>query len=95
VDLTAHLLAQDVITSTNWIEVRKAQDPKRQFGVGPTAALAAVRKALPLGGKIGKPANEPDGATAYEFLKTVPVRSFYTSGPAQPAQPPVPVVGTR
>lgn len=95
VDLTTHLLAQDVITSTNWIELRRAQDPKRQFGAGPSAALAAVRKALPLGGKPGKPANEPDGATAYEFLKTTPVRSFYTSALAQPAQAPVPVVGGR
>jgi histidine ammonia-lyase len=43
VDLTTRLLALDIIVSSNWMEVRKAQDPSRRFGAAPTALLAGLR----------------------------------------------------
>lgn len=91
VDLTTHLLAQDLITSSNWIEVRKAQAAGRAFGTAPTAALAAIRTALPL----GQPLTRNPGETIYELIRSTPVRTFYTGGPAQPPASPVPVVGAR
>ena len=94
VDVTMHLLGQDLITSTNWIEVRKAQDAKRQFGVAPTAALAALRGVLPLNRGAGR-STRPDGMTAYEFMQNHPARSFYPAGPAQPPAAAVPVAGSR
>ncbi|WP_353228312.1 aromatic amino acid ammonia-lyase [Novosphingobium sp.] len=88
VDLTTHLLAQDIVTSTNWIEVRKVQNPARNFGAAPTAALAAVRVAVPL-----KPGTGPGaaGMAVYGLITTTPVTRFYPGGPVAPAAAPVPV----
>ena len=36
------------LTATLWLDVRKAQDPSRNFGDGPTAAWTAFRKIVPL-----------------------------------------------
>jgi histidine ammonia-lyase len=92
VDVSMHLLAQDLITATNWVEVRKAQDPARALGAAPTAALAALRKALPMS---DKPSERPTGMIVYDFMKDTPASTFYPAGPAQPAAMPVPVVAVR
>ncbi|PTQ12731.1 histidine ammonia-lyase [Sphingomonas oleivorans] len=90
VDVATHLLAQDIITASNWMEVRKAQDASRNFGNAPAAASAALRKALASGeGRL------PPGMRAYQFLKSMPASSFYPGGPAQPPAAPVPLVGKR
>lgn len=47
VDLSFHLLAQDLLTASYWMEVRKAQQPERKFGEAPAAALAALRQVIP------------------------------------------------
>lgn len=91
VDITMHLLAQDVLTSTNWIEVRKAQSPDRRFGTAPAAAMAALRKVVPAD-RGGVRLKQPDGQTAYEFMKATPARTFYPAGPTPPAAPLLPVV---
>ena len=44
VDLTMQLLAYDLLTATYWLDVRKAEDPKRNFAPAPTAAWVAFRK---------------------------------------------------
>lgn len=93
VDVATHLLAQDIIVSTNWMEVRRAQDPKRRFGAAPARALAAVRTALPLVADTGVRRN--DGMILYEFLKATPAAQFYPAGPVRPAPAPVPVVKMR
>jgi histidine ammonia-lyase len=82
VDLTTHLLAQDIIMSTNWMEVRKAQDPARAFGSAPTAALAAVRAIVPL-----QPGTSPGaaGAAVYRMITTTPVARYYPAGPRMPS----------
>lgn len=47
VDVSFHLAAQDVLTGTYWLELRRAQNPQRQFGTAVAAALAGVRKVVP------------------------------------------------
>jgi histidine ammonia-lyase len=81
VDLTAQLLAQDIVMSTNWMEVRKAQKPERNFGSAPTAALAAVRRVVPL-----EPGTSPGsaGAAVYQMITSTPVALFYSAGPSMP-----------
>lgn len=94
IDVTTHLLAQDMITSTNWIEIRKAQDGTRSFGTAPTAALAALRRVVPLQ-RSSVQERKSDGWRVYEFLKNTSAKAFYPAGPAAPVAPPVPVVGKR
>jgi histidine ammonia-lyase len=48
VSTTFDLLAHDLLTATLWLDVRKSQDPSRNFGDGPTAAWTAFRKIVPL-----------------------------------------------
>lgn len=86
VDVMRHLLAQDVITSTNWIEIRKAQDSGRVFGAPAQAALSDLRRILPfrmVAGNGGKVA----GQAVAEYLRTTPASRFYTSGPPMPLAP--------
>lgn len=81
VDLTTHLLAQDILMSTNWMEVRKAQAPARNFGAAPTAALAAVRAVVPLRHGTGPGAA---GMAIHDLITDTPVSAFYPGGPAAP-----------
>jgi histidine ammonia-lyase len=85
VDLTFHLLAQDLLSGSYWIEVRKAQDPARAFGPGPTAALAALRRVVPWQADPADRPQEPLGQTTYRFLKEHPVAQIYPAALAVPA----------
>ncbi len=82
VDLTAHLLALDMLTSSSWIEVRRAQVPDRRFGAAPAAALSALRRIVPL-----QPGTNPAaaGAAVHDLIVTTPLDRFYPGGPAIPA----------
>jgi histidine ammonia-lyase len=98
VDETMQLLAFDMITGSQWMDVRKAQDPTRMFGQAPTAAWSEFRKALPLQrtapngagespGQSGPPtpaASEPTATIAYRFLMQHPASTFYPNGAAMP-----------
>ena len=95
VNITRLLLAQDVITSTNWIEVRRAQDAQRNFGTAPTAAMTALRTIIPFNKAGGPRATSSPGERVAEFLRTTPARTFYAAGPKQPAAPPVPMAGGK
>jgi histidine ammonia-lyase len=74
------LLATDVVTGARWMDVRKAQDPARGFGPGPTAALAALRATVPLQPAPGQPA----ALAALAFIKATPAVSFMPAGPPAP-----------
>jgi histidine ammonia-lyase len=84
VDLTMQLLAYDLLTATYWLDVRKAEDPKRNFALAPTAAWLAFRKALPWQQDIDSRPDLPYGAVAYNFLKQTSASNFYTGGPVMP-----------
>ena len=93
VDVTMHLVAQDLLTNTFWMDIRKAQNPGRNFGAAPTAAQAAVRKIVPLNVERGTNPTRPYGMMIYDFMKKTPAETFITDGPAMPAAEPVPVAG--
>lgn len=50
VEATLHLLALDLTSGCDWIEVRQAQNPKRQFGLATLAACEATQSARDKGG---------------------------------------------
>ena len=81
VDVTAHLLAQDLLMSAKWMEVRRVQDPGRAFGPAPMSALAALRGAL---GARPPGAGVPAGQAVYDFMASHPARAFFPLGPAGP-----------
>ena len=85
VDLTLQLLAYDLLTGTYWLDVRKAEDPKRLFGPAPTAVWTAFRQRIPWQQEVDSRPDVPYGAVAYDFLKRTPAASFYPAGPPMPA----------
>jgi histidine ammonia-lyase len=85
VELTLHLVGQDFLVGTYWMDLRKIQDPSRQFGPAPTAALAAWRRITPWQADPQTRPEEPLGHVAYRFIKSNPVRIFYTGAIVVPA----------
>lgn len=85
VELTMQLLAYDLLTATYWLDVRKAEDPKRTFAPAPTAAWIAFRNVLPWQQEVDNRPDVPYGAVAYNFLKQTPASTFYAGGPLMPA----------
>jgi histidine ammonia-lyase len=77
VDVTFDLLAQDLLTGALWLDVRKAQDAKRSFGLGPDKAWAAFRQAVPRGAADGA---GPAADRAAAFLKSRSATEFHPDG---------------
>ena len=93
VDDTFRLLATDLSTGTRWLDVRKKQDPTREFGPAPTAAWQAFRKVMPLQPDQAVPPPGPGaaGLAALSFLKSHPAWDFFPlsepeSGAVKPAK---------
>ena len=84
VDTTFDLLAHDFLNAAFWLDVRKKQDPTREFGAAPTAAWQALRKRIPLELGGGKAPAESLPVTAAAFIRTTPAGSFYAGGAAMP-----------
>jgi len=87
VEDTVDLLAEDFLTGTYWLDVRKAQDPGRNFGLAPTAAWAAFRKVLPLKPDAATRPTRPIHEVAAEFLNENAAAAFFPSGPPVPGEP--------
>jgi histidine ammonia-lyase len=85
VETTFDLLAQDVLTGTYWMDVRKVQDGTREFGPAPTAAWTALRQIIPFQQNAADRPAQPIGRIVYAFLKANPADKFITGGPAMPA----------
>jgi len=85
VDLTMQLLAYDLLTATYWLDVRKAENPGRDFAAAPTAVWSAFRKKIPWQQDPDTRPDIPYAAVAYEFLKDTPASRFYGGGPPMPA----------
>jgi histidine ammonia-lyase len=47
VDNALRLVAEELLSASYWMEVRRIQRPSRSFGVAPTAALQALRTVIP------------------------------------------------
>ncbi|HEY3852356.1 MAG TPA: aromatic amino acid ammonia-lyase [Steroidobacteraceae bacterium] len=84
VSTTFDLLGHDLLTATFWLDVRKAQDPSRNFGAGPTAAWTAFRKIMPVLPALGASPSQPRPMAAAAFLKSTPAGKFYTGGETMP-----------
>jgi len=82
------LLAEDLLTGTFWLDLRRHQDPARSFGAVVDGLLTKFREALPL---EADPATLPGGsihAAAAGFIRAHPAAGFYRD-----AHPPPPVAG--
>jgi histidine ammonia-lyase len=84
VSTTFDLLAHDLLTATLWLDVRKAQDPSRNFGEGPTAAWTAFRKIVPLLPVLDGVPTQSRSMTAAAFLKSTPAATFYRGSETMP-----------
>jgi histidine ammonia-lyase len=78
------LVASDLLSGARWMDVRKAQDPARRFGVAPTAALAALRAVMPLEPRRRAQSARQPTRIALDFIKATPASTFYPAGPAMP-----------
>lgn len=90
IDTSFHLLAHDLLTASYWMDVRKAQDPSRQFGVAPTAALKALREVVPWQQAAAERPKRPLGMVVYDFMQQNPASNYYSGGPKAPDLPTLP-----
>ena len=86
-DVMMHLLAQDLLTGSFWVSLRRIQDPSRGFGPGPEAALAAFRSRMPWQSAADSRSAPPTATVAYEFLHNTPVARIYPAGASFPDLP--------
>jgi histidine ammonia-lyase len=77
VGTTMDLLAHDLLEASLWLDVRKAQDPRREFGQAPTAAWTALRRKVPLVANSEGTAAGSDATIAASFVRTTDAASFY------------------
>jgi histidine ammonia-lyase len=75
---TVDLLAEDLLSGTQWLDLRKTQKPGRNFGPAPTAAWTAFRRVLPLNGIRAATATVPIHEVAAAFIRDNPAGRFVT-----------------
>jgi histidine ammonia-lyase len=87
---TVELLAEDLLTGTNWLDIRKAQAPARGFGPVPTAVWTTFRKVIPLDEPSDAPGNShstpdrPIHDVAAAFIREHPAASFFGDNDREP-----------
>jgi len=84
VDDTIELLAEDLLTGTYWLDLRKAQNPSRGFGASPTAVWNAFRTALPFNGVGPASAAQPIHDIAATFIRGNAAANFYKDNSREP-----------
>jgi histidine ammonia-lyase len=87
VDDTVELLAEDLLTGTYWLDLRKSQDPKRTFGASPTAVWTAFRSTLPFNGIGPSSAIQPIHEIAAAFIRSNAAVNFYKDNAREPDWP--------
>jgi histidine ammonia-lyase len=85
VDDTIELLAEDLLTGTYWLDLRKTQNPNRAFGASPTAVWSAFRAALPFNGAGPNSATQPIHEIAASFIRGNEAQTFYKNNAREPA----------
>jgi histidine ammonia-lyase len=80
VDLAMQVIAYDLLTASYWMDVRKLQNPARNFGQGPAAAWAAFRQVVPFQQAVSDRQAEPLGVVAHRFVRDNPPSTFTPSG---------------
>jgi histidine ammonia-lyase len=85
VEDTFDLLAEDLLTGTYWLDMRKSQNPSRSFGASPTAVWSAFRATLPFDGKGPASATRPIHEIAAGFIRDNAAANFYKDNAREPA----------
>jgi histidine ammonia-lyase len=85
VEDTLDLLAEDLLTGTYWLDMRKAQNAGRSFGVAPTSVWDNFRATLPFNGLGESAATMPIHEIAATFIRTHPAASFFKDSPPEPS----------
>jgi histidine ammonia-lyase len=84
VDDTVELLAEDLLTGTYWLDMRKSQNPSRSFGASPTAVWTAFRSTLPFNGAGPTSATQPVHEIAATFIRSNAAANFYKDNTREP-----------
>src|SRR3984885_11722021 len=84
VEDTVDLLAEDLLTGTYWLDLRKSQNPARKFGASPTSVWTAFRAALPFDGVDPASATQPIHEVAAAFIRSHAAASFYEDDAREP-----------
>ncbi|MHB8475299.1 MAG: aromatic amino acid ammonia-lyase [Steroidobacteraceae bacterium] len=87
VEDTVDLLAEDLLTGTYWLDLRKSQNPARAFGAAPTAVWTAFRGTLPFNGIGPKAATQPIHDMAATFIRSNAAAKFYQDDARDPGAP--------
>jgi histidine ammonia-lyase len=86
VETAFHLLAQDILAASVWMDLRRVQKASRGFGQAPSAALAALRMVVPFLQPTTERPKQPLGQVVYDFMQRYPATMFYDAGPDFPEQ---------
>ncbi len=84
VEDTIDLLAEDLLTGTSWLDLRKAQNPSRNFGPAPAAVWTAFRKILPFNDEAAQVRDLPIHDLAAAFIRGHAAVSFYPNDNQEP-----------
>ena len=84
VEDTVDLLAEDLLTGTYWLDMRKSQNPSRTFGASPTAVWTAFRGVLPFNGIGSSPPIQPIHEIAATFIRSNAAANFYQDNAREP-----------
>jgi histidine ammonia-lyase len=84
VEDTVDLLAEDLLSGTYWLDLRKSQNPARRFGASPTAVWTAFRAVLPFDGIGPSTAAQPIHDVAAAFIRGHAAASFYKDNAREP-----------
>jgi histidine ammonia-lyase len=95
VDTTMDLLAFDLLEGSRWMDVRKAQNPQRNFGEAPTAAWTALRKVVPLHVGPNKVVTQSDNLLAASFVHATDPATLYSGALPLENEPTPPLPGCQ
>lgn len=76
-DDTALLLGEDLLTATYWMDIRRVQEPGRNFGRAPSAAWVSFRQAVPWQQERRDRPARPIGGIVQAFMTAHPAEEFY------------------
>jgi histidine ammonia-lyase len=74
VDNALRLVAEELLSASYWMEVRREQKPSRSFAVAPTAALTALRTVIPW--QDDAPPELPTAELVHAFMLGTPAATF-------------------
>lgn len=81
---TIDLVAEDLLTGSHWLDLRKSQNPAAVFGGAPTAVWSAFRSVLPYREDTANPRTRPAQEIAAEFIRGHSARTFFPEDEREP-----------